>query len=355
MNGEDIRCLQQFLNQSGFQIADSGPGSPGNETSLFRTLTKAAVVKWQQESDVSPASGVFGPVSQAAYLLTLIDNLEAAAADQSVATKPTPKPEVAGAATSAEGEDYKAAAKVLEKALRVVRDTEEKIEDFAGSKDEKSDLEADLRGVRYDLYDALQSFFAADYKAVKNQAEDIMQDADAVLKSVSGKSDQRTAKKAVSAAQDEYDEAADVIADTSAKRKDIKQAEDLMSDARVKTRRAEAAYDDADWEAAIDFSQEANRLVNKALSAVGAASSGNKNQAEDEIDDVWDDYLDALDKVERAEAKDKKSYKRAWSFLDEAKDLIKDADDAVADKDWTEAVELAEDAQAAIADALDEL
>jgi peptidoglycan hydrolase-like protein with peptidoglycan-binding domain len=33
--GEDVRCLQKYLNANGFKIADSGVGSPGNETSPF--------------------------------------------------------------------------------------------------------------------------------------------------------------------------------------------------------------------------------------------------------------------------------------------------------------------------------
>ena len=44
IDGEDVRCLQRYLNSAGFTVALSGVGSPGNETSLFRTLTKEAVI-----------------------------------------------------------------------------------------------------------------------------------------------------------------------------------------------------------------------------------------------------------------------------------------------------------------------
>ena len=73
VDGEDVRCLQTYLNGAGFTIAESGPGSVGNETSLFRGLTEAAVVRWQKANGVVPASGVFGPQSQAAYLLDLVN------------------------------------------------------------------------------------------------------------------------------------------------------------------------------------------------------------------------------------------------------------------------------------------
>lgn len=78
IDGEDVRCLQRYLNESGFKVASEGPGSPGNETSLFRTLTKEAVVRWQTAKGVSPTSGIFGEKSQAAYLLDLVSILQEA-------------------------------------------------------------------------------------------------------------------------------------------------------------------------------------------------------------------------------------------------------------------------------------
>lgn len=66
--GNDVKCLQQYLNGAGnAKIAASGAGSPGNETTTFGSLTKAAVAKWQAANGVSPASGYFGTLSQAKY------------------------------------------------------------------------------------------------------------------------------------------------------------------------------------------------------------------------------------------------------------------------------------------------
>ncbi|MSR78607.1 MAG: peptidoglycan-binding protein, partial [Candidatus Taylorbacteria bacterium] len=63
--GAEVKNLQKVLNMSAdTQIAASGAGSPGNETSTFGPATKAAVIKWQKKSGVS-ATGYVGPLSRA--------------------------------------------------------------------------------------------------------------------------------------------------------------------------------------------------------------------------------------------------------------------------------------------------
>ena len=67
VTGDDVKCLQQYLNAKGHQIAASGAGSPGRESMYFGNLTKAAVAKWQAANSVSPAAGYFGAISRAKY------------------------------------------------------------------------------------------------------------------------------------------------------------------------------------------------------------------------------------------------------------------------------------------------
>jgi hypothetical protein len=47
-SGEDVKQLQIFLNDNGFQLAESGEGSPDNETDYFGNLTMQGVIKFQQ-------------------------------------------------------------------------------------------------------------------------------------------------------------------------------------------------------------------------------------------------------------------------------------------------------------------
>ena len=50
MKGNDVKQLQIFLNQRlDVPLAKSGAGSPGNETDFFGPLTKAAVIRYQEQ------------------------------------------------------------------------------------------------------------------------------------------------------------------------------------------------------------------------------------------------------------------------------------------------------------------
>lgn len=72
--GEDVRQLQKFLNSKPVTVvANSGPGSPGNETTYFGTLTKWAVATFQEQykseilipNGLSSGTGFVGPATRA--------------------------------------------------------------------------------------------------------------------------------------------------------------------------------------------------------------------------------------------------------------------------------------------------
>ncbi len=65
--GDDVKCLQMYLNGAGYSVSASGAGSAGNETIYFGSRTQSAVASWQAANGVSPAVGYFGSISRAKY------------------------------------------------------------------------------------------------------------------------------------------------------------------------------------------------------------------------------------------------------------------------------------------------
>jgi hypothetical protein len=75
MVSAQVLTLQQILNVSGFPVANSGPGSPGQETTRFGQLTKEAVQKFQcaqgiacSGSESTTGFGRVGPKTRAALM-----------------------------------------------------------------------------------------------------------------------------------------------------------------------------------------------------------------------------------------------------------------------------------------------
>ncbi|MBI2673768.1 MAG: peptidoglycan-binding protein, partial [Candidatus Zambryskibacteria bacterium] len=66
--GEDVRCLQKYLNAGGFTVSLSGPGSFGNESNYFGPATRNALSRWQRSNNVVPSVGYFGSLSRDKYL-----------------------------------------------------------------------------------------------------------------------------------------------------------------------------------------------------------------------------------------------------------------------------------------------
>jgi len=64
---EEVRALQKLLNAHGFVVANSGGGSPGNETVFFGPATRSALIRFQKANTIAPAIGYFGPITRAKF------------------------------------------------------------------------------------------------------------------------------------------------------------------------------------------------------------------------------------------------------------------------------------------------
>lgn len=64
MNDEQVKYLQEYLNRNGYLLAESGPGSPGQETFYFGALTRDALINFQSDNHITPAIGHLGPITR---------------------------------------------------------------------------------------------------------------------------------------------------------------------------------------------------------------------------------------------------------------------------------------------------
>lgn len=121
-SGPQVTLLQQILNKDPeTRIAATGPGSPGHETSLFGSLTKAAVIRFQEKyaADVlAPAGLTKGNGRVGTFTRTKLNSVAAPASPTAAASAPSTVPAIA---SSPSADDY------------LVKDSE-KIDIFAGDK-----------------------------------------------------------------------------------------------------------------------------------------------------------------------------------------------------------------------------
>jgi len=62
---DQVKKLQEYLNNNGYVIAKSGPGSKGKETTKFGSLTKKILARFQADKNLKP-DGVVGPITREA-------------------------------------------------------------------------------------------------------------------------------------------------------------------------------------------------------------------------------------------------------------------------------------------------
>ena len=284
VDGEDVRCLQEFLNARGVTIASEGPGSPGNETTRYGSLTEAAVLRWQQAQNIAGANGVFGPQSQAAYLLDRVNALESQMAAVAPVTTVAPTPQVAGAATSANDE----AALVAQflKALTAIEAGDDEVE-YRILNDQTYDnhLRA-LNKAKRSFFAAATAYFSGSVSQVPALLTTVLDNAgvaaDDTSESSSKSSTKTTSSKttnstsgadeseawdAVDGTWDKYDDVKSVVSDAEDDGVDTDEAYSLLKKASKTLQAAEDAIDDENYDGAIALADEAAGILNDAKKA----------------------------------------------------------------------------------------
>jgi hypothetical protein len=89
MTHPEVRLMQRHLNRIGFKLAETGPGSPGNETSIFGTLTRSAVERFQCSRGIAcEGSSTFGIADSKTRTALIAGEDTAARSDVSKTTAP---------------------------------------------------------------------------------------------------------------------------------------------------------------------------------------------------------------------------------------------------------------------------
>lgn len=280
--GEDVKCLQQYLNNAGFKIADNGAGSKGKETTFFGEKTRDAVMLWQINNDVYPAEGYFGAKSRNKYnslvSKTTTTNTTVTTPSDSDQTVPqasiiaslnsqisTLKQELVNAKNgNGYSGDQKKAADKIKRAIEMIDNALDAIDDSSGStKNEESDIDE----AKSDLFDAVNYFFKNNYTKALDLAEDAYSTSEDVYDNLGG-GDKSEAKEAIDELKVAINDAKDEIKEAEDDDEDVDEANDLIDEANDLYKEARTAYNDEDYEEVMDLVEEAMDLVEEAIDSL---------------------------------------------------------------------------------------
>lgn len=275
--GEEVRCLQKYLNRSGFYIADIGAGSIGKETDTFREKTKDAVRRWQVSMGISPATGNFGPLSRATY------NVKSVVSSVPVQTTSTIIPGTTSTVTTVPSQSpvsvpiavpvvsQSSADKTMKALIKSIKDA---MDDAEESIDDAEDDGEDVADMRDMLERARDKFIEGVYLYVTGEnaeAETTFKKADSYIENsiedLDG-GDKGEAEEAIADAKEAMLDAQGEIDDAEEDDEDIDEAEDIYSDAKAKYNDAREAFDNDEYEDAVELANDAEDLFEEAIDAL---------------------------------------------------------------------------------------
>ncbi len=266
--GEDVRCLQRYLNAEGFKISETGAGSPGNETSLFGSLTKEAVVRWQTANNFSLKTGTFGPMSRSKYLEKIAESLTAQLSSMSgassIATASANTAPVVSVATVSLAE--KQAREAISMAFEILNDAEDAVDDIDDSNEEENARE-DIDDAKEDLLQSFLAFLDKDFEKAKIRAEDVSDSLEGIVEDVYGSKDK--AQDAIDDADDAINDAEDEIDEADEDGDAVHDANDKLDDAKKKLKDAREYFDDKEYDKAKSYAQQAEDMADDAVDLIG--------------------------------------------------------------------------------------
>ncbi len=364
--GEDVKCLQQYLNGAGYTVSDVGAGSVGKETDEFKSLTKEALIRWQTANKISPASGYFGPLSRGVYerLMkatpsdeTSNNNADKGLADSLLAKLKSLQEKQATEGVSVNATNTSVTTTADQKSVHnLLKDTLDAVDDAKEAIDESDDADAieeaedNLEDAENRLFAGLRSYLSGDYLEAIDILKRALSSAEDAIEEAGGSSVKQEAKDLIDEMGDRLDEVEDLIDEADEEGESVSEAEDLFEEAEDLLDEAEEIYDEEDYDEALDLAEEVEDLLDEAEEAIGNVDD---DDIEDMLEEASDELDDAKEAVEEAIDNDE-DVGDAEDLLDEAEELLDDAGDAISDGDDDEAEDLIEEALDLIDEALDE-
>lgn len=349
--GDDVKCLQKYLNDNGFAIATTGAGAKGKETGEFKALTEAALVRWQKANKLSPASGYFGPRSQQVF-----KTLQSGGAT----VKPTTSTTTASGVDTSEEALLKKIAEIKSQLSGTVvtkntetkpvpvtttvqsnvgkklKDIISKLKDAEGEVADNDDADNydnavdSLSDARSDFYKAVLAYIGGDSVLVTDTIKDIENSIADALDVVGASSKASDAKDAISAVRKKIKktEASIDLADKDGKA--TTKSEALIKKAKTAVDEAGTALSDEEYDDVNDLVDDADSYLDDAIAAIGKKNSS--GGVEQDIKKARSDYSDVLSDVKSA-LKDGDTVGDAESLLSKAKSKLNKAQTAIDDSD----------------------
>jgi hypothetical protein len=247
--GEDVRCLQQYLSDSGFSINNYPDG-------VFGPRTRQSVILWQTNYGL-PMFGYFDSTSRNKYS-ELMGGSNGWSTNVNYQVFETNN-----------NTEYRALARIND-ALIMIEDAQDEIDD---SNKNTNSAENSLDDAKDDILDSVIAFHVyRDFDEAYDKADDAYANAEDAFEDAGGRSrnnsNQDSAEEAIDDAQNAIDDARDEINDADDDGADVNDAENFLDDAEDSLNDAEDEFDDENYDDAEDLANDAEDLANEAIDAI---------------------------------------------------------------------------------------